>query len=137
MASIKTRVDDVLYHQKNRIEEADGTAKIKVPGMVVGKARGNENLTFDIKKGGQGEKELRRMEEAALKATREAWAPILALKGRTPSDPNAEDQEQDQDVQEELDVENLAQAATTQSEVEGESGMDEDEVTTTSPDTTA
>lgn len=87
MAKVSTNADDILY-AKGEVITADAVQKIKVPGLITGKERGNTILTFDVRSGGRGEKELLAMHATAIKKTMEAWAPLLALKKLEPVNPD-------------------------------------------------
>lgn len=78
MATIQTKVDDVLYATKGQKVEATKTIKIRVPGAAW---RGPKAKGFDIDVSTQGEKELNRLIKAAEDATVKAWAEVLKVAG--------------------------------------------------------
>lgn len=80
MATIQTKVDDVLYATKGQKVEATKTIKIRVPGAAW---RGPKAKGFDIDVSAQGERELARLIKAAEDATVKAWAEVLKVAGTT------------------------------------------------------
>ena len=115
------------------MEEADDVVKVRVPGMVLGKARGNPNIPFDVRSGGQGEKDLQRMVETAERLTREAWAPILAIKGKVPIDPNSHGNTNEEDGDDTLSIDEVAESLSNQ---DGDTDNEDTAAETTTPTST-
>lgn len=78
MATIRTRVDDVLYHLKDKKVEANSTQRVSVPGVAFGKTKARG---FDVDVSDEGKKTLDRLVDQAKKDTEKAWADVLKACG--------------------------------------------------------
>lgn len=78
MATIQTKVDDVLYALKGQKVEATSTRRVQVPGVAFrsSKARG---FTIDVSPA--GERELDKALKAAEEASVKAWEAVLRICG--------------------------------------------------------
>lgn len=78
MATIKTRVDDVLYNLDGKKVEATDTKRVSVPGVAFGKTKARR---FEVDVSDKGGKTLDRLIAQAEEATQKAWADVLKACG--------------------------------------------------------